>query len=60
MMEEASEDSVAWQDTAGSHGVVDAPSHFKHSVLVASIDDKIEDLSVREAETFGLQLTYDL
>ena len=56
MVEEAAEDGITGQDTAGTHWFIDASSHLKHAVAVACINDQIEYLRVRQAHTFSLEL----
>ena len=57
VMEEASEDGVAGQDAARSHRFIHASRHLKHAVAIASVNNQVEDLGVRQAHALSLQLT---
>ena len=60
MMEEASEDGIAGEDTTGAHRFINTSCHFEHAVPVACVYDQVEDLSIGQAHTLGFQLAYHL
>ena len=56
MIEVALEDGVAGHDATTLHSFVDPPRHLEHSMLVASIDDHVEDVSVEQTQRLRLAL----
>jgi len=56
MLEVALEDGVAGQDAAQTHRVVHSLRHLEHAVLVAGVNDHVENLSVRQTHSLRFAL----
>ena len=52
MLEVALEDGVAWKNFTDMHRTIDSLGHLEHSVLIASVDNHVEQISVRQLNSF--------